>query len=103
MSGRVRLFNDKGEMVAEWMSSEGTYVPTNGVSVAADGALSNTPGDNGVATNNEIPQYPFGDQGYQTSTSTFTNGFGSNIFGFGPQTPAPTRMHTTSYREEQLY
>jgi len=94
MSGRVRLFNDKGEMVAEWMSSEGTYVPTNGVSVAADGALSNTPGDNGVATNNEIPQYPFGDQGYQTSTSTFTNGFGSNIFGFGPQTPA---SHKNAY------
>jgi hypothetical protein len=46
MSARVRLFNDVGALVAEWMSSEGVYVdPTgNGIVNAADGTL----------------QYPFG-------------------------------------------
>ncbi len=44
MSVRVRLFNDFGSLVAEWMSSEGTYVVGPGRAVAADG------------TN----QYPFG-------------------------------------------
>jgi len=51
MSGRVRLFDDQGNLVAEWMSSEGTYVgssssipgilpiyhSTTGRAVAADG------------------------------------------------------------------
>ena len=37
MSARVRLFNDQGQLVAEWMSSEGTYVPANGFARAADG------------------------------------------------------------------
>jgi hypothetical protein len=29
MSARVRLFNDQGNLVAEWMSSEGTYTATD--------------------------------------------------------------------------
>jgi len=37
MSARVRLFDDAGNLVAEWMSSEGTYTPQNGIAVAADG------------------------------------------------------------------
>jgi hypothetical protein len=44
MSARVRLFNDQGSLVAEWMSSEGTYVTRNGFARAADGTT----------------QYPFG-------------------------------------------
>ena len=44
MSGRVRLFDDGGNLVAEWMSSEGTYVTGSGFSRAADGTT----------------QYPFG-------------------------------------------
>jgi hypothetical protein len=44
MSARVRLFDDQGNMVAEWMSSEGTYVTANGRARAADGT----------------DQYPFG-------------------------------------------
>jgi hypothetical protein len=44
MSGRVRIFNDQGQLVGEWMSSEGTYTTRSGFSRAADG------------TN----QYPFG-------------------------------------------
>jgi len=55
MSGRVRLFDDQGNLVAEWMSSEGTYttvnncagltgcvvngVTQNGRAVAADGTF----------------------------------------------------------------
>ena len=37
MSARVRLFDDSGNLVAEWMSSEGTYVTGNGFARAADG------------------------------------------------------------------
>jgi hypothetical protein len=44
MSARVRLFDDSGRLVAEWMSSEGTYTTASGFARAADG------------TN----QYPFG-------------------------------------------
>jgi hypothetical protein len=44
MSARVRLFDDSGNLVAGWMSSEGTYVTGNGFARAADGT----------------DQYPFG-------------------------------------------
>jgi hypothetical protein len=44
MSVRVRLFNDFGSLVAEWMSSEGVYVIAPGIANAADGTS----------------QYPFG-------------------------------------------
>jgi hypothetical protein len=44
MSARVRLFDDSGNLVAEWMSSEGTYASGNGFAKAADGTT----------------QYPFG-------------------------------------------
>jgi len=45
MSARVRLFDDTGRLVAEWMSSEGTYVqPGSSLARAADGTT----------------QYPFG-------------------------------------------
>lgn len=37
MSARVRLFDDYGNLVAEWMSSEGTYIMGLGVARAADG------------------------------------------------------------------
>jgi hypothetical protein len=40
MSARVRLFDEKGNLVAEWMSSEGTYIPTSGFARAADGTNS---------------------------------------------------------------
>ena len=44
MSARIRLFDELGNLVAEWMSSEGTYLAGTGLARAADG------------TN----QYPFG-------------------------------------------
>jgi len=44
MSARVRLFDDSGNLVAEWMSSEGTYLVSSGIARAADGT----------------DQYPFG-------------------------------------------
>jgi len=30
MSGRVRIFNDQGQLVGEWMSSNGAYIPRTG-------------------------------------------------------------------------
>jgi hypothetical protein len=46
MSGRVRLFNDQGQLVATWMSSEGVYVPTTGHAVGANGEI----GGSGVSS-----------------------------------------------------
>jgi hypothetical protein len=37
MSARVRLFNNKDDLVGEWMSSEGTYTTATGNAHAADG------------------------------------------------------------------
>ena len=37
MSARVRIFNDEETLVAEWMSSEGTYTTASGFARAADG------------------------------------------------------------------
>ncbi len=57
MSARVRFFNDQSQLVAEWMSSEGTYVDRTGHAIAANGAT--------VASgfvNPTSPQYPFSDQ-----------------------------------------
>jgi hypothetical protein len=36
MSARVRLFDDSGELLATWMSSEGVYVSSDGRAAAAD-------------------------------------------------------------------
>jgi hypothetical protein len=44
MSARIRLFNDQGQLVGEWMSSNGVYVPRSGNARASDGTA----------------QYPFG-------------------------------------------
>jgi hypothetical protein len=44
MSARVRLYDENGSLVAEWMSSEGTYLVGGGVAIGADGTS----------------QYPFG-------------------------------------------
>src|SRR5208337_4242977 len=57
MSARVRLFDDSGSLVAEWMSSEGTYAPPNNQPF---------PTPNGVAANGRAvaadgtDQFPFG-------------------------------------------
>jgi hypothetical protein len=65
MSGRVRLFDDVGNLVAEWMSSEGTYVPVNncaGTSVTGiNGCVVNGVTQNGraVAADGTVA-FPFG-------------------------------------------
>ena len=59
MSARVRFFNDQSQMVAEWMSSEGTYVDRSGHAIAANGAL--PIGGSGFTTPSN-PLYPFTDQ-----------------------------------------
>ncbi len=79
MSARVRLFNDQGQMVATWMSSEGTYVDKTGHAVAANGALPTTasglcPGTDVVGTGC-YPLYPFINQGGFTSPSSNLNSY----------------------------
>ena len=90
MSGRVRVFNDQSQLVAEWMSSEGVYEGVTGHAVAANGALPTdgngfptpttvcAPAPQGCTTAQELkypgyskpggiagsePNYPFTDQG----------------------------------------
>jgi hypothetical protein len=67
MSVRVRLFNDFGSLVAEWMSSEGVYMVAPGIANAADGTT----------------QYPFG---------PVTTGFG----GIALQ-PKPLPLNTYNF------
>ncbi len=96
MSGRVRIFNDQGQLVGEWMSSEGTYVPPNNEPVS---------NPNGVATNGRAvaadgtTQFPFGPlkavvpQPLPLNTYNFIPG-GTNLLHVTiaglPQVPAAT-------------
>jgi hypothetical protein len=59
MSARVRLFDDSGNLAAEWMSSEGTYTTNNGFARAADGT----------------DQYPFGPLHPEVPVPKSLNGF----------------------------
>ncbi|HXX72783.1 MAG TPA: hypothetical protein VEI80_03740, partial [Candidatus Acidoferrales bacterium] len=60
MSARVRLFNDQGQLVATWMSSEGTYVDKSEHAVAANGELPLGCGANCNAFGlTDYPLYPF--------------------------------------------
>jgi len=97
MSGRVRIFNDQGQLVGEWMSSEGTYVPPNKEPVLSP---------NGVATNGRAvaadgtTQFPFGPlravvpQPLPLNTYNYVPG-GTNLLHVTiaglPQVPAATR------------
>src|SRR5208282_3541011 len=97
MSGRVRIFNDQGQLVGEWMSSEGTYVPPNNEPVGTV---------NGVAQNGRsvaadgTSQFPFGPlravvpQPLPLNTYNFIPG-GTNLLHVTiaglPQVPAATR------------
>jgi hypothetical protein len=81
MSGRVRLFNDQGQLVAEWMSSEGTYVDRTAHAVTANGILPTTasklcPGTDQVGSNC-YPLYPFITQlgSPSTQTSSLLDGY----------------------------
>ena len=66
MSARVRLFDDSGDLVATWMSSEGVYTPPNNVPLPS----ANAP--NGLATNGRAvaadgtTAFPFISQGNLT-------------------------------------
>ncbi len=98
MSGRVRIFNDQGQLVGEWMSSEGTYVPPNNEPVSCT--------VNGVAQNGRsvaadgTSQFPFGPlravvpQPLPLNTYNFIPG-GTNLLHVTiaglPQVPAATR------------
>ena len=72
MSARVRLFDDSGNLVAEWMSSEGTYVTGNGFARAADGTTQYPFGNLGAPTNGNLdagqPQLGNPPNGVQVAT-----------------------------------
>jgi hypothetical protein len=72
MSGRVRLYNDQGQLVATWMSSEGTYVDKTGHAVGANGVLPAAGGIDAVGTD-AYPAYPFGNNGGSPYTQTSSN------------------------------
>jgi hypothetical protein len=80
MSARVRLFDDSGNLVAEWMSSEGTYTaPGSGFARAADGTT----------------QYPFGALGDTgqfglPAPPVIATGVGGNI-------PWPNQLNAYNY------
>jgi len=84
MSGRVRIFNDQGQLVGEWMSSEGTYTTRSGFGRAADGTR----------------QYPFGPLRASIPQPLPLNGYnfipgGTTLLHVAiaglPQVPAATR------------
>jgi hypothetical protein len=78
MSARLRLFNDQDQLVAEWMSSEGTFVDRSGHAIAADGALldSSCRTTDGIGSSCD-PLYPF--------SSPFTvSSSGLNSYDFIP-------------------
>jgi len=79
MSARVRLFNDQGQLVAEWMSSEGTYVDKPGHAIAANGALG--PGGLDEVGSNNYPLYPFQTEGGSPYTQVAS---GLNGYNFLP-------------------
>ena len=68
MSARVRLFDDLGNLVAEWMSSEGVYLSASGIATAADGT----------------DQFPFG---------PVTQGAGPSAFQALQPTPEPLNTY----------
>ncbi|MGP8070021.1 MAG: carboxypeptidase-like regulatory domain-containing protein [Candidatus Bathyarchaeia archaeon] len=79
MSARVRLFNDQEQLVAEWMSSEGTYVDKTGHAIAANGVLPATGGTDAVG-DGVNPLYPFADEalpyvGYYQTPASGLNGY----------------------------
>jgi hypothetical protein len=85
MSARVRLFNDQGNLVAEWMSSEGTYSQANGFATAANGQT----------------QFPFNNLGapYQPNSLTKVAIGGSGTIFHTPNgaVPYPTPLNGYNY------
>jgi len=82
MSARVRLFNDQGQLVATWMSSEGVYVDKPGHAIAANGVLPAAGGLDVVGTG-AFPLYPFGNNGGSPFTSPSSNLNGYNYLPSG--------------------
>ncbi|HXX72532.1 MAG TPA: carboxypeptidase-like regulatory domain-containing protein [Candidatus Acidoferrales bacterium] len=88
MSARVRLFNDQGQLVAEWMSSEGTYVDRTGHAIAANGELPSTasglcPSTDEVGSGCS-PLYPF------NNAATFSS---SGLIGYNFLPGGVTLLH----------
>ena len=91
MSARVRLFDDQGNLVAEWMSSEGTYastyggVQTSGFATAANGQT----------------QFPFNNLGapYQPNSGSKVaiGGSGTHFNTPNGAVPYPTELNGYNY------
>ncbi len=77
MSARVRLFDDQGQLVAEWMSSEGAYVdsafgPTTNGQLGQNGW--HVTAANGARSNGaEVPLFPFIDHGSEQDIGSGLN------------------------------
>jgi len=116
MSARVRLFNDQGQLVAEWMSSEGAYTDRTGHTIAANGALLDSlcPGVDLVGSNC-YPQYPFSTQlgSPYTQASSNLNGYdfvpgGTNLLhvlmaGLPQQIPLGSDSYSGVYFSDPVF
>lgn len=115
MSARVRVFNDQGQLVAEWMSSEGTYVDRMGHAIAANGVLPATGGTDAVG-DGLTPLYPFSNiipfSGSWELPASGLNGYdyipgGTTLLhvlmaGLPQQPPLGNLFFTTSYFADPL-
>jgi len=60
MSGRVRLFDDSGNLVAEWMSSEGVYLTPNNCALPSNCIVNGVTQNGRAVAANGQNQFPFG-------------------------------------------
>ena len=126
MSARVRVFNDQSQLVAEWMSSEGTYVDRTGHAIGANGMLpvgANAfplpstgsplayPGYGPAASVSSSPLYPFTFQSGLQRPASGLNGY--NFLPGGttllhvlmaglPQQPPAGKFFTNQYFSDPL-
>src|SRR5208337_2888930 len=60
MSARVRLFDDQGNLAAEWMSSEGVYTPPNNCGTANNCIVNGVTQNGRAVAADGTNQFPFG-------------------------------------------
>jgi len=60
MSSRVRLFDDSGNLVAEWMSSEGVYTPPNNCGTTNSCVVNGVTQNGRAVAADGTDQFPFG-------------------------------------------
>ena len=60
MSGRIRIFNDQGQLVGEWMSSNGVYTPPNQCGSANQCVVNGVTQNGRAVAADGTNQFPFG-------------------------------------------